>query len=74
MDTACAGGRDAELYGHQKRLCLRTEEHRKEQGLRYWPVVLEQQDGMSGDADSVFKASAAAVADREGGDAQVVSR
>ena len=63
MDTAGASGRPAELYGQHKRQRLRTEERCRELGLRFWLVVLEQQGGMSVDADIGIRAVATAAAD-----------
>jgi hypothetical protein len=72
--TADVGGQAAEEYDSFKRRRNNTEERCAQQGLRFWPVVLEQQGGMSKAADTALRAIAVAVATCEGLDEQVIRR
>ena len=50
------------MYDSFKRQRLDTEARCEQEGLQFWPVVLEQQGGMSKAADAAFPAIAKAVA------------
>ena len=68
-NTARGSAGAAEEYEEvHKRKHRRTEERCEAQGLRFWPVVLEHQGGMTKSADRAIRAVAAAVAMQEGCD------
>ena len=74
-ETSGGSSRAAEAYEEShKRRHRRTEERCAEAGLRFWPVVLEHQGGMTKSADSAFRAVAAAVAMQEGRDANNIKQ
>ena len=64
-ETALGEGTAAEAYDALKRRRKDTEARCEQEGLRFWPVVLEQQGGMTKAADAAFTAIAKAVATKE---------
>ena len=73
-DTALGGGRAAESYDVTKRRRKNTEQRCLEHGLRFWPVVREQQGGMSKSACIAFRSVARAVAMKEHRDSLAIER
>ena len=54
-DTADLGGKAAESYDTQKKRKKNVDERCKSKGLRFWPVVFEQQGGMTKQADTAIR-------------------
>ena len=71
-ETARGSGEAAEAYDALKRRRNSTEIRCQEQGLRFWPVVFEQQGGRSKAAAAATRAVAEAVAMREGSKPETV--
>ena len=63
--TALQEGSAAEAYDVFKRTRKDTEARCEQQGLRFWPVVMEHQGGMAKAADEAFSAIAKTVAMKE---------
>jgi hypothetical protein len=70
--TAVKGGNAAEAYDIAKRSRNGMERRCTEHGLRYWPIVLEQQGGCAKGADAAFRSISSAAASREGREASAI--